>query len=30
MTVLSPTARDIIAGRHADPFRYLGPHTEND
>ena len=24
------TARDIIAGRHADPFAYLGPHTEND
>jgi len=30
MTVLSPAAREIIAGRHADPFRYLGPHTEND
>ena len=30
MTDLSPTAREIIAGRHADPFRYLGPHTEND
>jgi 1,4-alpha-glucan branching enzyme len=30
MTVLSPVAREIIAGRHADPFRYLGPHTEND
>jgi len=29
MTRLSPTAREIIAGRHADPFRYLGPHTEN-
>jgi len=30
MIVLSPAAREIIAGRHADPFRYLGPHTEND
>ncbi len=30
MTDLSPTARDIIAGRHADPFSYLGPHSEND
>jgi 1,4-alpha-glucan branching enzyme len=30
MSVLSPAAREIIAGRHADPFRYLGPHTEND
>jgi 1,4-alpha-glucan branching enzyme len=30
MTVLSPIAREIIAGRHADPVRYLGPHTEND
>ena len=30
MTDLSSTAREIIAGRHADPFRYLGPHTEND
>jgi 1,4-alpha-glucan branching enzyme len=30
MTVLSPVAREIIAGRHPDPFRYLGPHTEND
>jgi 1,4-alpha-glucan branching enzyme len=30
MTELSPAARDIIAGRHADPFRYLGLHTEND
>ena len=30
MTALSSVAREIIAGRHADPFRYLGPHTEND
>ena len=30
MSKLSPIARDIIAGRHADPFAYLGPHTEND
>ena len=27
---LSPAARAIIDGRHADPFVYLGPHTEND
>jgi 1,4-alpha-glucan branching enzyme len=30
MTDLAPAARDIIAGRHADPFSYLGLHTEND
>jgi 1,4-alpha-glucan branching enzyme len=30
MNELSPAAREIIAGRHADPFHYLGPHTEND
>ncbi|MGH6969842.1 MAG: GlgB N-terminal domain-containing protein, partial [Stellaceae bacterium] len=30
MSDLTPTAREIIAGRHADPFSYLGPHTEND
>ena len=30
MTVLSPALREIIAGRHADPFQYLGPHTENN
>jgi 1,4-alpha-glucan branching enzyme len=29
MTELTPAAREIIAGRHADPFYYLGPHTEN-
>ncbi|MCK9916129.1 1,4-alpha-glucan branching protein GlgB [Microbacteriaceae bacterium K1510] len=30
MTQLSPVARQVIAGRHSDPFHYLGPHTEND
>jgi len=30
MTELSPAAREIIAGHHADPFAYLGPHVEND
>jgi len=30
MTQLSPIARQVIAGRHSDPFHYLGPHTEND
>jgi len=30
MTELAPAAREIIAGRHADPFSYLGPHSEND
>jgi 1,4-alpha-glucan branching enzyme len=30
MTELTPIAREIIAGRNADPFRYLGLHTEND
>ena len=29
MSALAPAAREIIAGRHADPFSYLGPHTEN-
>ena len=29
MSELAPAAREIIAGRHADPFSYLGPHTEN-
>jgi 1,4-alpha-glucan branching enzyme len=29
MSDLSPVAREIIAGRHADPFVYLGPHDEN-
>src|SRR5690349_23980041 len=30
MNKLSAGAREIIAGRNADPFHYLGPHTEND
>ncbi len=30
MTQLAPVARQIIAGRHPDPFHYLGPHTEGD
>jgi hypothetical protein len=30
MSNLSPAAREIIAGRHADSFCYLGPHTENN
>ncbi len=30
MSDLSPIARDIVAGRHSDPFGYLGPHSEND
>lgn len=30
MSDLAPAARDIIAGRHADPFSYLGPHREGD
>ncbi|HET9717395.1 MAG TPA: 1,4-alpha-glucan branching protein GlgB [Pseudolabrys sp.] len=30
MTDLSPGAREILAGRNADPFHYLGPHTEKD
>jgi 1,4-alpha-glucan branching enzyme len=30
MSDLSAVAREIIAGRNADPFNYLGPHTEND
>ena len=29
MSELPRVARDIIAGRHADPFHYLGQHTEN-
>ena len=27
---LSPAAQAIIDGRHADPFNYLGLHTEGD
>jgi 1,4-alpha-glucan branching enzyme len=30
MSELSPAARKIIAGRHSDPFKYLGPHRENN
>jgi 1,4-alpha-glucan branching enzyme len=30
MSTLSPEARAVIEGRHADPFRYLGPHVEGD
>lgn len=30
MSQLSADAFAIIEGRHSDPFRYLGPHVEND
>lgn len=30
MIDVSAEARDIMAGRHADPFRYLGQHYDND
>ena len=30
MNDLSPAAQAIIGGTHANPFEYLGPHTEND
>jgi len=30
MTELSPDAQALLTGHHADPFNYLGPHTEND
>ena len=30
MTELSAEAYAIVEGRHSDPFRYLGPHNEND
>ena len=29
MTTLSPEARAVVGGYHADPFRYLGRHQEN-
>jgi 1,4-alpha-glucan branching enzyme len=29
MTALSSEAIAVIEGRHADPFRYLGPHVED-
>ena len=30
MSKLSAEAYAIVEGRHADPFRYLGMHTEGD
>jgi len=30
MSSLTPEAYAVIEGRHSDPFRYLGPHVEND
>src|SRR5262245_22365532 len=30
MSSLSAEAYAVIEGRHADPFRYLGPHAEGD
>lgn len=30
MTRLPADAYAIVEGRHSDPFRYLGPHIEND
>jgi 1,4-alpha-glucan branching enzyme len=30
MNSLTPEAYSVIEGRHSDPFRYLGPHLEND
>jgi 1,4-alpha-glucan branching enzyme len=30
MSTLSPEAYAVIEGRHADPFRYLGPHVEGE
>jgi 1,4-alpha-glucan branching enzyme len=30
MNSLSAEAYAIIAGRHSDPFHYLGPHVEGD
>ncbi|WP_298722918.1 1,4-alpha-glucan branching protein GlgB [uncultured Ferrovibrio sp.] len=29
MSALSPEALAVVAGRHSDPFRYLGPHRIN-
>jgi 1,4-alpha-glucan branching enzyme len=29
MSAISPAARAIVEGHHADPFNYLGPHVEN-
>jgi len=30
MSSLTSEAYAVIEGRHSDPFRYLGPHVEND
>jgi hypothetical protein len=30
MSSLTPEAYAVIEGRHSDPFRYFGPHVEND
>jgi hypothetical protein len=30
MSSLTPDSYAVIEGRHSDPFRYLGPHVEND
>jgi 1,4-alpha-glucan branching enzyme len=30
MSPLSPEAYAVIEGRHSDPFRYLGPHLEDE
>ena len=30
MSSLSPEAYAVIEGRHSDPFRYLGPHLEDE
>src|SRR5262245_14329184 len=30
MSSLTPEAYAVVEGRHSDPFRYLGPHVEND
>src|SRR5438105_15140362 len=30
MTKLPAEAYAIVEGRHSDPFRYLGPHNEDD
>jgi hypothetical protein len=29
MTALGPEAVAVVEGRHANPFRYLGPHVED-
>ena len=30
MSSLTPEAYAVIEGRPSDPFRYLGPHVDND